>query len=574
MSKFWALFKLQFAQQFKSRPDPNTGKKKGLGPIGIIAILAVCFSPIIIGIVVAMYGIGTMIGLSQNFCAMLVLLSQGLVFIFGLSALLTTVFTVRDADKLSYLPVSSTTIFLSKLAVAYVNEVMTSVIAILIAFVPYGLGAGAGVGFYFTLIFALVLIPVVPLLVASLVCMPISLLVQKVGKNGAMATVLKVVFFVAIMALYMWFMYSIGYFEEGAFVGENGATDVLNLLQSAIDRMGNVLVIIHPDYMLAQSLSATSFGSWTIGFVACLAECAALLTLVVAMSLPFYKRLLFASMESTANSSKRHTKIKGSEIIVKKRGVVKELAITNFKRILRDSQMGFQAFAGLIVMPLLVIIFSVSFGEVDETGLSVIDMIRSSQLGGIIATMALTAYMILLGAGTNTLGLFPVTFENKSLYMLKTLPISFQKILTSKVILATFVMLICNLITSVLMVVLLGVAWYQGLAAMVILAFCGFGNMCITTHSDLKHPKIPWTSFQQSLKNSKNTWVAMLIGLLSALGVCAVCGLFIWWYTLSGNMYLELVMWIVAAIVSGVYALLAHKYMVHDANELFEQIEA
>ena len=105
-----------------------------------------------------------------------------------------------------------------------------------------------------------------------------------------------------------------------------------------------------------------------------------------------------------------------------------------------------------------------------------------------------------------------------------------------------------------------------------LLAF-GFGNMCLTTRLDLRSPKIGWSNFQTSLKNSKNSWLAMLLGLLSAVivGVTSV-GFFVW-QSVSGAKYIEWLMFLAVDLVGALYAYVGYRIMSNSAEKLFEKIE-
>ena len=141
-------------------------------------------------------------------------------------------------------------------------------------------------------------------------------------------------------------------------------------------------------------------------------------------------------------------------------------------------------------------------------------------------------------------------------------------------LLATVVMLVCDFLTCVLLVVFFKISWYIGIVMMIVMSLTGFGSMCITTLSDLKSPKLGWTNFNQSLKNAKNSWIAMLVGLLVMLGIGVLSVGFIVWYALADSVFALVAMWIVIAVASAVFAVYSYKYMASRAKNYFEMIEA
>lgn len=574
MKKYLALVKLLFVQQYKARPSAISnanGKKKRGGTVALYIILAVCFLPILYSIAVAMYYMGRISGGNVYVGTFLTLMSQGLVLMFGVHAIISNVFVVKDADKLLYLPVRPHTIFLAKLTVAYLNEIITTAATILVALLPFGMGAGAGFAYYVTLLFALLLIPMLPMLLGCLVAMPFSAIIARIGKNSAVKTVLRIVIYVVIMAVYIYAMYSFG--MAGSTNGnllEDPEMFIQDIIGGFVKKLTRVMPYFHPNYMLMSSMVATTFTGWLVGFVAALGENLALLAVVFLVSLPFYRRMLTLSLEEGSGGTR---KINKEQYIVRNKGVVKELMLTDLKRTVRDGQLGFQSFAGIIMMPLIVVILYFFMGISEEGNASFLQLMAEYSIYQVIAPLLILAYMLLIGIGTNILGLFPISRENKSAYMLKSLPVPFSKILLAKVLLATAVMVISDFITCVLIVALLGVSWYYGIAMLVTLALVGFGSMCITTLLDLKEPRFGWANFQQSLKNTKNSWIAMLIGLLSVVAIAIGSVLFVVWYSVTGAWYAVLIMWLLIFGIATAFAVVSYKIMSKKSTKYFENIE-
>lgn len=575
MKKYFALVKLLFSQQFKSRQmgDDKSVKKRRTGTVIALIVLGLCFVPFLISLAVAMYFMGKISQGNVYVGTFLLLGCQGLVLMFGVHAIISNVFVVRDADKLMYLPIRPSTIFFAKLTVAYINEVITTAVTIVVLLFPFGIGAGASVGYYAMLLIALAIIPLLPMLLGCIVAMPLAALIAKIGKNSALRTVLRVVVYLAVMAIYMYALHSLGILSGS---GSGNLLDdpelfISDILTDFVARLQRVVVYVHPNFMLMSSMLATSFTGWLFNFGIAVAENAVLLGAVVLISMPFYKWMIAQSLEEGGGVRKKNT---GEQLNVKNKGVVRELILTDFKRVVRDGQMGFQAFAGIVVLPLIVVIFYFSLGMSSDGDASFLDMVSSSSLYQVIAPLAILGYMTMLGMGTNVLGLYPISRENKSIYMLKSLPVSFSKILLAKVLLATAVMLVCDFLTCLLIVVLMGIKWYFGVIMLIAMALLGFGSMCITTLLDLKEPKLGWSNFNQSLKNAKNSWIAMLIGLLTIAVIATISVGFVLWFTLFEQWFVAVLMWLVLIGVAFAFAAISYKVMTNKATKYFEQIEA
>lgn len=576
MKRFFSLVKIMFIDQYQTRSSLSSEKEKKARKrtVALYAILAVCFLPIFVSIAVAMYYMGQLSQGNIYLGTLLTLVCQGLVLVFGVRAIMSNVFVVNDADKLTYLPVRAHTIFLAKLTVAYINEVITSAVAIAVTMLPFGIGSGANFQYYLMLIPALVLIPMLPMLLGCLVSMPFSALIARFGKNSAVKTSLRIVTYVLIMSAYLYGVYSLGLFAGSGSDNffNNPESFVKDLIVGLDERLAPVMPYFHPNYMLFSSMLATSFVSWLVTFTLSLVENALLLGVVFLVSLPFYRKMLTLSLEDGSANIKRSN----SGFRIKNKGIVRELMLTDLKRTARDGQIGFQSFAGIIMMPVIVIILYFSMGIANEGDYTILELMNVSPLYQVIAPLMILAYMTFIGLSTNVLGLYPISRENKSAYMLKSFPVPFAKILLAKVLLATAVMIVSDFVTCVLIVALLGVKWYYGIAMLVTMALLGFGSMCITTLIDLKDPRLGWENFGQSLslRNAKNVWIAMLIGALAVTVIALSSAAFVVWFNLNNDAwYAVLIMWIVILGVTTAFAAVSYKVMNGKATKYFEQIE-
>lgn len=563
MSAFFELVKILFVSQYRIKtPD---SKKSRVGLIIALIILALCFAPAIVMIVVLTFCLGKVSGGDTGILAFLILVCQGLVLLFGLMAIINTVFNCKDANQLLPLPLRPITIFLAKLSVVYLNEVLTTAAVILVALLPFGIGAGVGVGFYFGLIIALLLIPMLPMLLGTLVAMPAVAIIQKLSKSGIVKIILQAVLFVGVMVLY--FAFQSGVSGATGNIDETGFMGTATILVEQLRTMCGVMVYIHPNYTLSSVMVANNFLSAIVSLLITLAENAALIGLVALMSMAFYKHMLTAELEG----NKTKTKAKNN-LEIKNKSLFKELFITDLKRIFRDNQMGFQAMVGIILLPVLVVAF---YFMLSSAGEAVEENLFSNTLVQEIAALVILGYMTMLGVTANALGVYPITRENKSFAIIKSLPIDFNKYLLAKVFLSTFFMIISDFVTCVFVVLFFKIAWYLGIAIVIAMCLLGFGSMCVTTLIDLKSPKLGWSNFNRSLKNSKNSWLAMLVGMLMLIAIFIIAIPFmIWFLGFGGGNVAIAAMWIVLIVCALVYALVCYKIMRCKASEYFQRIEA
>lgn len=571
MKKYFSLVRLLFIQQYRIKPQQ--GKNKKGGTIAAYVVLGVCFLPMLAGIATGMYFLGLVsknLPNVNNITAMLLFLCQGVVLLFGIPALMTNVFSAKDADKLLFLPMRSTTIFSAKLTVVYLNEVITTAVMLLVTLLPFGSGLSAGASYYLLFIFALLLIPLLPMLLGCIIAIPLSALMAKLGKNGIAKTFLQLLMFVIILVVYI-----VGMYELGFMGGADDMTEI-DSAQALLDKfasIGQFAKYVHSNYTLASALVGVSAGAVALNLLISLAENAFLFGLVLLMAMPFYHWMLTTSVEGDGGTRRRKN-AGATDLQVKNTGVIKELIFTDIKRVTRDSQMGFQCIMSLILLPIMIVLFYVIFAMQSGEDYNIMEMLRGEPLYQVIAPIVILAYMSMLGMTGNVLGIYPISRENKSIYIVKSLPISFNKYLLAKVILATSSMLISDTITCILTIILFGVQWYYGLLMLVTMALLGFGTMCITTLIDLKSPKLGWTNFNQSLKNAKNSWLAMLVGLICMIALAIISVAFIiCWAIMKNAWYMLMIMWILIIGISVGYAAICYKIMTNNAQKHFESIE-
>lgn len=180
--------------------------------IALIILLAVCFAAPIILITMScreMVMIGIQNNMLHDILATLFFSSQIIVLIYGTISYINVVYFSKDNEFLLGLPVSQNAIFASKFIVVYLGELFFSAVFILpstiiTAVVCVEMGIAVSAGFYLMIIPAMLLIPLVPVFLISIISFPLSLLVAKLRRNPVVASILSILVFVgAYAAIYI-----------------------------------------------------------------------------------------------------------------------------------------------------------------------------------------------------------------------------------------------------------------------------------------------------------------------------------------------------------------------------------
>ncbi len=561
---FWTVVGVLLKDQFRAKPTANETKqkrKRRAVSTGLVYILIVVgFSPLLALIGYTIYSLGALrLGMYAETVAFLILVCQGVVLLFSFQSILRNVFMCADGHRLLCLPLTSATIFAAKLFVAYLFETITSVVMAVALLVPFGIGAGFSLSYFLMLLPVTVLLPVLPMFLGILLCIPLSMLLNRLKNHNVLRLVFQVLFFLAAMALYMVFLNSMYKFDGS---GNGDVNALVVLLCSLLENISGVVKYVYPVYWMGVTMTSAVWSDVLLGFLGALVCAAVMFLLAVLCALPMYKRNLVGQNEGSSGARKKSVQFK-------QRGIVAELAVTDAKRMFRDKQFGLPALLGIVMLPIISVFMFVGFNAGSEGG----GALNSFPIYQLIAPLALFAYMLLIGMSANPIVMYPISRENRAFYLLKTYPIGLSYIFKAKLLLSSLSILAGYLLTGILSGILFDIDWIYVVFMTVSMSLYAFAQMCIVTIFDLKNPKLNWTNFNQSLKNSRTVWQSMLVSLVVILVIAGIGVAFGFWYLYSGMDYIITVMWIAVIVLGVAFSAVSYKLLISMGKKLFARIE-
>lgn len=561
---FWTVVGVLLKDQFRAKPTANETKqkrKRRAVSTGLVYILIVVgFSPLLALIGYTIYSLGALrLGMYAETVAFLILVCQGVVLLFSFQSILRNVFMCADGHRLLCLPLTSATIFAAKLFVAYLFETITSVVMAVALLVPFGIGAGFSLSYFLMLLPVTVLLPVLPMFIGILLCIPLSMLLNRLKNHNVLRLVFQVLFFLAAMALYMVFLNSMYKFDGS---GNGDVNALVVLLRSLLENISGVVKYVYPVYWMGVTMTSAVWSDVLLGFLGALVCAAVMFLLAVLCALPMYKRNLVGQNEGSSGARKKSVQFK-------QRGIVAELAVTDAKRMFRDKQFGLPALLGIVMLPIISVFMFVGFNAGSEGG----GALNSFPIYQLIAPLALFAYMLLIGMSANPIVMYPISRENRAFYLLKTYPIGLSYIFKAKLLLSSLSILAGYLLTGILSGILFDIDWIYVVFMTVSMSLYAFAQMCIVTIFDLKTPKLNWTNFNQSLKNSRTVWQSMLVSLVVILVIAGIGVAFGFWYLYSGMDYIITVMWIAVIVLGVAFSAVSYKLLISMGKKLFARIE-
>ena len=406
------------------------------------------------------------------------------VLVFGTMGVFSYIYYSRDNEFLLSLPVSPSTVYFAKLTVVYVQEFAVSAVFIAPALIVTGVMTAPPAVFWVMTVLALVLVPVCPLLLCSLIAVPLMRVASFFKNKGMMGAVLLILLFAAFMAAYMVLsmrMQGIG----GAPTVGGGAVSVDEMLEPFIV----VAHVLYPLYALAR------FGTLTPGLTESVAASAAIDlciflgtiavcgVLTVVISRAVYARSALRQTENSARTASGKEYVTGSALsaLVKK----------EWRELSRNTSFAFQCLGGVVVSPVFGVLFPIIMGS----SLSDPSLDSVAPNIGFILTWIIVSFLVqMMSTSMNVSAL-------------------------AKIVLSWIIGGVSVVLSVIAMSISVGVvmgkanAWFIVLTLVYLLAYGAlFVVMCV--HRDLKKPKLNWTTAREAIKGNYATLVPMLLGML------------------------------------------------------------
>lgn len=502
MTKFGTLLKVNLRQLFRARKNTS---KKTMPVWGIYIVLGVVLLPLLAMLFSTFVSAGEFLSEPQyapylNAAVTFAITAIELVNVFfGLKSMLGTVYMSNDSDMLLALPVKTVTIFLSKLAVCYIVEFFSTLVMLAATLLPLGIGLSAGAGYFAALIFGAFLIPLISLLAVAILSVPLLLVSNLFRNKGAVGTIIYVLLFGALMALYMWFVVSLGW-GTGDF---NGA-DVGAMLDGILESVSSAAAYLYPNVWLSGAFTAATFGGWIGNFALFLLSALVLLGLTVLLSGKIFLWNMRKSQENAGKGAKKTTyKFAGGNKIP-------SLLAADFKNMLRTSSLGFYCLTQVVVIPVCVVIYCLALKDVGGEG----------EMQNLLS-MVSRVMLVIMGPMTCVTAASSVSREGENFYLIKTLPVKPSQYAWAKLIISLIFNGAAFALSVVFECIFVKIGIVVGLLDFLTVFCASAGVSAALVLIDMKNPRLKWTTVQQGLKNNPSSLWGTLVGFVAG-GVLTV----------------------------------------------------
>ena len=436
----------------------------------------------------------------QSLLLRLIVPAAGLmVFMFGIFYVMNVFYFSRDVENYLYLPVKAGEIMSSKFLVSLVYEYFIMGLIFLPLLVVYGVKDSAGILFYVYSILVLLLVPVFPLVIASLFAMVIMRFSNKFKNRDRFNMVASVLSLFLALGLNFGMQYLTN-------VLSRGQTTVSDISQLLIFR---VTALVFPtSHFATESLIAYDSlqGLLNLALVVLL-TLAALLVFYAAGNALYFKGVIGVT-ESKADRKALSTSQMAKE--TSSRNILISYSLKEFKLLVRTPVYFLNCVLISLIYPLFFIIpFALGSSEDTAELEGMYQFIRDTDKG--ILLVVLVGAGFLLGS-INIISSTAFSREGKNFYFIKYIPVSYMTQIYAKILSSFYVEALALVLFYSLLFVLFRISPVFLLFALILVLMASMLVNQLGILLDILWPKLNWDTEQKAVKQNLNSLFHMALG--------------------------------------------------------------
>lgn len=440
------------------------------------------------------------------------------VLVLGTISIFTYIYFSKDNEFLLSLPVKPSVIYLAKLTVVYLQQLIISFVVIVPASIAIGISTLQLPPFYIISLLAMFIVPVMPLFLSSIIAIPIMRLTVCFKNKGAAGAIVMLVLFGLLMAGYLVVIFN---FNTSIDIEFDETTTEIDIYLALIEPFRIMAMVIYPLLSLARVATLTPFWVNVLG-VSMLIDAAIVIatvgvcgTLAYLISSAVYSKTALAQGEN-ASGSKGKSKFAKSPVL-------KSLIKKEWKELIGNMSFAFQCLAGVIVTPIVsllyVFIYAPTFSDFTD-----IDIF-----------LWLIGFIVMHTICFNIAAMTAVTREGKTFSYSKTMPVPYKTQLKAKFILCYSIgaaTAVLSVIANYIAIIVTTQVFSPTILVMSIINLIELLilHALVTVLSilhDVKKPKLDWSTPMEAVKKNMALILptilcivyGMIVGVLLLLGV-------------------------------------------------------
>lgn len=473
MKKIWLITKVQlrsaldFNIKYKKRKSKNSSFlifSMLMGLVFMVISFAYCYG---IGVTLDMFG-------------MIDILPQLVMATISAITLMTSIYKVKgilfgfkDYDFLMALPVSTSSIVISRFLLLYIVNLFVTFVILFPSTVVYGILGNPSVWFYITNMIALFLIPLLPMVIAYVIGLLIALIAQRFKSSN----IVNVIFSVVAISIIMLFSFGI------------------NDTQQIIDVSTSIAKSIDKTYFLARWYKL-GFVEGKLEYFLLFITCS--LTIFGMFAVVVGKR--FKAINSYMNSN--YTRSNYRLVSLKQGSPLKALYKKELKRFFSSTLYMMNTAVGMVMLTLGAIATIVMKPE------QLMQMLEipgaADQLGAIFPLgISLFVAMTYITACS-------ISLEGNHLWILKSMPIPTSTIFISKILVSLTITIPVIIVDGFLIIFALSLNFIEGFMVIMLPSAYALLTAIMGLIINLKFPMLSWITETTVIKQSAASMIAML----------------------------------------------------------------
>jgi len=431
-----------------------------------------------------------------------------MVFMFGIFYVMNVFYFSKDVDNYLYLPISGGEILTSKFLVSLVYEYFIIIVFFLPILVIFGVKDSAGILYYIYTVAALLLIPVFPLTIASMISMVIMRFSNRFKNRDRFNMIAGILSLVVALG----FNFGIQFFTNRMTQGDDLV--IGNISELPIFRITSL--VFPTSFLATESLLAHESVAGLLYLLAMIA-----LSLIALGAFYLIGNAIYFKGVIGVSESKADRKTLSEEDMRKgtmKKSILISYSLKELKLLLRTPIYFLNCVLISLIYPLFILfpIFMGSSGDKDEI-MQILTFIRSVDEGILIVGMAGVGFLF---GSVNIISSTAISREGKNFYFLKYIPVPYSTQIYAKILSSFYVEALAMVILYGIMIFLFQVDLMFILLSLVIVFLASLVVNQVGILMDALWPKLNWDTEQKAVKQNFNSVLHMLLGFaLTALSI-------------------------------------------------------
>ncbi len=413
----------------------------------------------------------------------------------GVKQIYSALVSSNDCDVLIYQPISQQHLFLYKLIKIYIGQIVSTLLVLLpSAIVIDVLSASVG-GFcyYLTVVFHLLLCPLLGCAIAALFTVPFNGIMRFVQRKF----VLHLILYVIVLAL--------GFWLYGMFLSV--LTDLIQtgeLLYVLDSSTVNAIAAVAAKFYPVKFFSNMLFGqNVAVSLLSVLGICAVAGVVTYFVIRAMYFKVLQQKLEGDIKIFRK------KKSVAKIHSPLAALVKKEFLIILRTPTYAFAYFATTFTLPFMVYVCA----NLMRSMVATLPNVALINCDFEIAIFVIAMFSVL----TNTFCTSNISRDGKMFSMLKTMPVDGHLVVKAKLLFCSVVSVASVLVSCIVLLCVSYLNWWQALVIFAVASLLDIAEIAFATKRDLAKPHLPQNDRDEVTEDNNNVSAVTLLGL-----VCAV----------------------------------------------------